>query len=55
MKVNKQVYKKNEDGSMSIVEETQIEVNIPSTEEQIAQKEAKLLKMYEEIQALKNL
>ena len=48
---NKIVYGKAEDGSTIIVESTTVE--IPSSEEIIAAKEAELLKMYNELQALK--
>lgn len=42
------------DGISTLVATTEVEVNVPSTAELIAQKEAKLLKIYDEIQALKN-
>ena len=48
---NKIVYKQHEDGSIEIVEQTTVE--IPSPAEVIAEKEAQLLQMYEELKALK--
>lgn len=41
------------DGISTLVNTTTVEVNVPSTADLIAEKEAKLLKIYEELQALK--
>ena len=43
------------DGVASLVETKEIEVEVSTTEEIIAEKEATLLKIYEELQALKDL
>lgn len=48
-----QIYKLQEDGSVSLIETIEIQVEEPTQEELIAQKEAELLKMYQELQALK--
>lgn len=49
----KEIYHQKEDGTVEVeVIETPIEV--PTAEETIAEKEAKLLQMYEELQSLKN-
>lgn len=49
----KEIYHQKEDGTVEVeVIETPIEV--PTVEETIAEKESQLLKMYEELQALKN-
>ena len=45
---------KQEDGTMILVSVEEVEVDILTPEEEIAQKEAELLKMYKEIQDLKN-
>lgn len=52
--ITKEIYRKLEDGTMELVETIEIEVNEPTTEELIADKEAAMLAMYEELQALKN-
>ena len=44
---------KLEDGTMKLVSVEEFEVDEPTQEEVIADKEAQLLAMYEEIQALK--
>lgn len=43
------------DGVASLVETKEIEVEVSTTEEIIAEKEATLLKIYEELKALKDL
>ena len=45
---------KQEDGTMLLISSEQVEVDILTPEEEIAQKEEELLKMYKEIQDLKN-
>jgi hypothetical protein len=45
---------KQEDGTMLLISSEEVEVDILTPEEEIAQKEAELLKMYKEIQDLKN-
>jgi uncharacterized small protein (DUF1192 family) len=45
---------KQEDGTMLLISVEEVEVDILTPEEEIAQKEAELLKMYKEIQDLKN-
>jgi hypothetical protein len=45
---------KQEDGTTILVSFEEVEVDILTPEEEIAQKEAELLKMYKEIQDLKN-
>jgi hypothetical protein len=45
---------KQEDGTTILVSVEEVEVDILTPEEEIAQKEAELLKMYKEIQDLKN-
>ena len=52
--ITKEIYRKLEDGTMELVETIEIEVNEPTQEELIAQKEEELLNMYNELQALKN-
>lgn len=42
------------DGITSLIEVIENEVEVPTQEELIAEKEAELLKVYAEIQALKN-
>lgn len=41
------------DGVASLVEVKEVEVDVPTPEEVIAEKEAKLLELYEELKALK--
>lgn len=48
------IFEKQEDGTTIVVDTITEEVEVPSTEELIAEKEAKLLKMYEELEALKS-
>lgn len=50
----KQIYSKTNDGSLELIETQIIEVEELTQEEIIAEKEAQLLKMYQEIEALKN-
>ena len=49
-----ETWKKSEDGTMELVHSEIIEVEEPTQEELIAQKEQELLNMYNELQALKN-
>ena len=51
--INKKVWRKLEDGTMELVSDTNIQVDVPTNEELIAEKEAKLLEIYSEIQQLK--
>lgn len=54
--VNTQIYKVNENGETILIETGSIEIEIPvepTPEEIIAEKEAELLKIYAELQALK--
>lgn len=56
MAIEKQIQEKyimNPDGSVKEVITTEIEVEVPSIEETIEQKEAELLKMYKELTELK--
>lgn len=48
------VYRKTAEGQSEFVETVTFEVEEPTQEEIIAQKEAKLLEMYAELEALKN-
>ena len=50
---NIKTWKKLEDGTMELVSTEQITVDEPTNEEVIANKEAELLSMYTELQALK--
>lgn len=52
--INHEVWQKGEDGKMVLVSTTQVEVNEPTQEELVAEKEQQLLAIYEELQALKN-
>ena len=51
--ITKEIYKVNENGQTVLVETFEIKVYIPTEKELIAEKEAELLKMYQELQALK--
>jgi preprotein translocase subunit SecA len=51
--ITKEIYKVDENGQTVLVETIEIEVNEPTQEEIIAEKQAELLKIYAEIQALK--
>ena len=48
-----EVWEKAVNGTMRLVSSEIVEVEVPTQEELIAQKEAELVKMYEEIQAMK--
>ena len=50
---NIKTWKKLEDDTMELVSDINVEVDEPSKEELIKQKEALLLKMYEELESLK--
>ncbi len=50
---NVKTWKKLTDGTMELVSDIDIEVDTPSQEELIAEKEEQLLAMYTEIQKLK--
>ena len=52
--INQMVWRKLEDGTMELVSNKDIEVEVPSTKELIAEKEEQLLAMYTEIQKLKD-
>lgn len=49
-----ETWAKQEDGTTILVSVEEVEVDILTPEEEIAQKEEELLKMYKEIQDLKN-
>lgn len=51
--ITKEIYKVNENGETVLVDTLDVEVKIITPEEIIAEKEAELLKVYAEIQALK--
>ena len=48
-----ETFEKNENGEMVLVHTETIEVKVPTQEEIIAEKQAELLKMYAELNALK--
>lgn len=48
-----EVFEKNENGEMVLVHTETVEVEVPTPEEIIAEKEAELIRIYAEIQALK--
>ena len=50
---NIKTWKKLEDNTMELVSDINVEVDEPSKEELIKQKEALLLQMYEELESLK--
>ena len=50
---NIKTWKKLEDDTMELVSDIDVEVDEPSKEELIKQKEALLLQMYEELESLK--
>ena len=52
--IRKETYKRNEDGTTTLISVEDVVVEGPTQEELIAEKEAQLLSIYEEIQALKN-
>jgi len=49
--MHEEIYTRNQDGTVILVETKQVEQ--PTQEEVIADKEAKLLEMYQELEALK--
>lgn len=53
MIILKEIYETNENGQTILVDTIEIEIEAPTQEELIAEKEAELLKMYQELQALK--
>ena len=48
-----ETFEKNENGEMVLVHTETVEVEVPTPEEIIAQKEAELLQVYAELQTLK--
>jgi hypothetical protein len=48
-----ETFEKNENGEMVLVHTEIVEVKVPTPEEIIAEKQAELLKMYAELNALK--
>jgi hypothetical protein len=51
--MNIDIFERQEDGSVKYVRTETIEVDEPTQEELLAQKEAELLKIYQEIQEMK--
>lgn len=51
--VTNETFEMNENGEMVLVHTETVEVELPTPEQIIAEKEAELLKIYAEIQALK--
>ena len=51
--MNIDIFERQEDGSVKYIRTETIQVDEPTAEEIIAEKEAELLKIYAEIQALK--
>ena len=51
--ITNETFEKNENGEMILVHSEIVEVELPTQEQIIAEKEAELLKMYQEIQELK--
>ena len=51
--ITNEVFEKQENGEMILVHSETVEVEVPTQEQIIADKEAELLKMYQELQALK--
>ena len=49
-----EIYRKKEDGSLELISSVEVEETLPTQEELIAEKEAELLKMYQELEALKS-
>lgn len=47
-----EVYEKGPDGNMVLVSFEEVEVNIPSPEELLQEKQDELLKVYQELQAI---
>lgn len=52
-KVTKQIWQRNQDGTETLIETLEFDYEGPTTEELIAEKEAKLLEIYTELEALK--
>ena len=50
---NIKTWKKLEDGTMELISDVNVEIDTPSPEEIIAEKEAQLIAIYNEIQNLK--
>jgi len=50
---NIKTWKKLEDGTMELISDVNVEIDTPSPEEIIAEKEAELIAIYNEIQNLK--
>ena len=53
MIIVKEIYETNENGQTILVDTIEIEIEGPTQEEIIAEKEAELMRIYAEIQALK--
>ena len=51
--VTHEIYRKTAEGQSELVETKTFEVEVPTQEEVIAEKEAQLLEMYAELEALK--
>ncbi len=51
--INQMIWRKLKDGTMELVSNKDIEVEVPSTEDLIKDKEDKLLEMYKELEELK--
>lgn len=51
--INQMTWRKLKDGTMELVSNEDIEVEVPSTEDLIKDKEDKLLEMYKELEELK--
>jgi hypothetical protein len=52
--ITKTIYRKVAEGQTELVSQETIQIEQPTQEEIIAQKEADLLKMYQELEQLKN-
>ena len=52
-KVKQEIYTTNDEGVVVLVESKEVEVEVPTKDELIADKEAKLLAMYDELKTLK--
>ena len=52
--INREEIYETVDGVSTLIEVKETEIDVPTIEEQIVEKEAKLLEMYEEIQKLKS-
>ena len=53
--IKREIWKKNEDGSETLIEVQELEGQEPTQEEIIADKEAELLAMYKELEAIKSV